>query len=119
MRTHRNTERSDSSQQDDQGRNKSGHDSGSIVATITQRQVPSRRQIAAAIIESSKARAHQLIAGETLDLARPFTVFSRLEVKKIKIKHERGSVTLQVSVKRCPRKTAASCRPEQLNTNSQ
>ena len=38
-----------------------------------------------------------MIAGETLDLARPFTVFSRLEIKKINVKHERGSVTLKVS----------------------
>ena len=71
--------------------------SGSIIATITQGQAPSRRQIAAAIIECSKARAHQLIAGETLDLARPFSVFSRLEVEKIKVKHEKGSVTLEIS----------------------
>ena len=91
------TERSDLSPQDPINTGQSNHDSGSIVATTTQRQAPSRRQIAAAIIESSKARAHQLINGETLDLARPFSVFSRLEVGKIKIKREKGSITLEIS----------------------
>jgi len=90
-------ERSDLSPQDPINTRQSNHNPDSIVATITQRQAPSRRQIAAAIIESSKARAHQLINGETLDLARPFSVFSRLEVGKIKIKHEKGSVTLEIS----------------------
>ena len=63
--------------------------------------MPSRRQIAAAILESSRARATQLIGGETLDVARPFSVFSQLEVKRIKIKHENGSVTLQLSETMC------------------
>jgi len=91
------TERGDLSPQDPISTDESSHSPDSIVATITQRQTPSRRQIAAAIIESSKARAHQLIAGETLDMARPFSVFSQLEVEKIKIKHEKGSVTLEIS----------------------
>jgi hypothetical protein len=90
-------ERTDSSVQDGRDNNESGRDSASIVAIIDQRQLPSRREIAAAIMENSKARAHQLIAGETLDLARPFSVFSRLEIKKINVKHERGSVTLNIS----------------------
>jgi hypothetical protein len=38
-----------------------------------------------------------LIDGEILDVARPFTVFSRLEVEKIKVKHENGWVTLRLS----------------------
>jgi hypothetical protein len=38
-----------------------------------------------------------LIDGETLDVTRPFTVFSRLEVEKIKVKHENGWVTLRLS----------------------
>ena len=94
-------ERGESSPQDTKNTDEGGHDSGSIVATITQRQMPSRRQIAAAILESSRARATQLIGGETLDVARPFSVFSRLEVKRIKIKHENGSVTLQISETMC------------------
>ena len=91
----------DSSPQDARSQDKGGHDSGSIVATIIQRQMPSRRQIASAILESSRARATQLIGGETLDVARPFSIFSQLEVKRIKIKHENGSVTLQLSETMC------------------
>jgi hypothetical protein len=95
------TEPSDSSPQDPVNTDKSKDDSSSIVATITQRQVPSRRQIAAAIIENSKARARKLIAGETLDVAHPFSVFSRLEVEKIKVKHEKGFITAEISETLC------------------
>ena len=52
-------------------------------------------------MESSKARARQLTSGETLDAARPFSVFSRIEVEKIKVKHENGWVTLQLSEMMC------------------
>jgi hypothetical protein len=90
-------ERTEPSVQDGRDNSESGRDSASIVAIIDQRPLPSRREIAAAIMENSKARAHQLIAGETLDLARPFSVFSRLEIKKINVKHERGSVTLNLT----------------------
>jgi hypothetical protein len=71
--------------------------SSSIIALLPQRQTPNKRQIAAAIIESSNTHARQLIGGETLDLERPFSVFDRLEVEKVKIKHESGWVTLRVS----------------------
>jgi hypothetical protein len=87
--------------QDATSTNESGHDSGSIVATIIQRQMPSRSQIVAAIMESSRARARQLTSGEALDAARPFSVFSRIEVEKIKVKHESGWVTLQLSEMMC------------------
>jgi hypothetical protein len=75
--------------------NEGGHDSNSIVALISQRQVPNKRQIAAAMIEGSKAHAQRLIDAETLDVTRPFAVFNRLEVEKIKIKHENGWVTFR------------------------
>jgi NlpC/P60 family len=74
-----------------------GNDSGSIVAVIAQRQTPGKQQIAAAMMESSKARARRLIGGETLNLDLPVTVFDRLEVEKIKIKHENGLITLRLS----------------------
>ncbi len=90
-------ERIESSVQEAREIKESGRDSASIVAIIDQPRLPSRREIAAAIIENSKARAHQLIAGETLDLAHPFSVFSWLEIKKINVRHEKGSVTLNVS----------------------
>lgn len=91
----------ESPQQDIKNTDEGSHDSGSIVATLIQRQMPSRRQIAATILESSRARATQLIGGETLDVARPFSIFSQLEVKRIKIKHENGLVTLQLSETMC------------------
>jgi len=69
----------------------------SIVALVNQRQMPSKRQIAAAMIEGSKAHARRLMNGEILDVSRPFTVFSRLEVEKIKIKHENGRVTFRLN----------------------
>jgi len=94
-------ERTDASVQDARDINESDRDSASIVAAITQRQLPSRREIAAAIVEDSKARGRRLIAGETLDMARPFSVFSWLEVEKVKVKHERGSITLEVSEAIC------------------
>jgi hypothetical protein len=94
-------ERTDASVQDARDANESDRDPASIVAAITQRQLPSRREIAAAIVEDSKARGRRLIAGETLDMTHPFSVFSRLEVEKIKVKHERGSVTLEISETMC------------------
>jgi hypothetical protein len=94
-------ELTESAQQDTKNTDEGGHDSGSIVATIIQRQMPSRRQISAAILESSRNHATQLIGGETLDVAHPFSIFSRLEVKRIKIKHENGSVTLQLRETMC------------------
>lgn len=84
------------SQQDIKSTDESGPDSGSIVATITQRQMPGRRQIADAILESSRVHARKLISGEMLDAAHSFSVFSRIEVGKIKIKHESGWVTLKL-----------------------
>jgi hypothetical protein len=97
-------------------------DSRSIVAAIHQRAVPNKREIVAAIIESSNARAQRLIAGTTidgrtigqktaaeqttggqtvagemLDLERPLSVFDRIEVLRIKVKHESGSVTLRLN----------------------
>ncbi|MCU1256567.1 MAG: hypothetical protein JWM83_2866 [Candidatus Angelobacter sp.] len=75
--------------------------SGSIVATIDQRQTPNKRQISAAFLESSNARARRFIGSESLDLANPFSVFERVEVEKINIKHESGWITLRVSETLC------------------
>ncbi len=94
-------ERTDAPVQDTRNTDESDNKSPSIVAVIAQHQMPSRRQIEAAIIANSKARANQLIAGETLDVTHPFSVFSRLEVEKIKVKHERGSVILGISETMC------------------
>lgn len=106
-------ERNEPVRQDARSTNGSGHGSGSIagsgsivnsgstVATIAQRQTPGRRQIADAIMESSRTRARQFIAGEMLDATHPFSVFSRMEVKQIKVKHESGWITLKLSETMC------------------
>ena len=73
------------------------HHSTGFVAQLRQRQTPSKREIVAAIIENSKARAQELTAGRALDLEHPISVFDRLQVSKIRIKHESGSVTLNLT----------------------
>jgi hypothetical protein len=75
--------------------------SKSIIVRMHQRQTPTKQQIAAAIIESSNVRARRLIDGEILDLEHPVSVFSRLEVEKVKVKHESGWITLKVSESIC------------------
>lgn len=72
-----------------------GGGSTAILAVIAQHAAPNKRQIVAALIEGSNARARRLMSGETLDLERPFSVFDRVEVEKIKMKHESGWVTLR------------------------
>ncbi|HEY2116562.1 MAG TPA: hypothetical protein VGJ51_15805, partial [Candidatus Angelobacter sp.] len=69
-------------------------DSTAFVAVIHQRKTPSKREIVAAILESGNARAQELAAGRTLDLDHPISVFDRVEVTRIKMKHENGSITL-------------------------
>ena len=71
--------------------------SADFVATLRQRQTPGKREIVAAILESSKDRAHELTAGRALDLEHPVSVFDHLEISKIKLKHESGSVTVKLS----------------------
>lgn len=68
-----------------------------FVATLRQRQTPSKREIVAAILESSTARAQELTAGRTLDLEHPVSIFDHLEISKIKVRHESGSITLNLS----------------------
>jgi hypothetical protein len=74
-----------------------GTGSASIVAMIAQRQTPNKRQISAAFVGSSNARARRLITGERLDLSNPFSVFDRVEVEKINIEHGSGWITLKLS----------------------
>jgi hypothetical protein len=69
-------------------------DSTAFVAVIHQRKTPGKREIVAAILESGNARAQELTAGRTLDLEHPVSVFDRVEVTRIKMKHESGSVSL-------------------------
>jgi len=71
--------------------------STAFVAVIHQRKTPGKQQIAAAILESGNARAQELTAGRTLDLDHPVSVFDRVEVTRIKMRHESGSVTIRLS----------------------
>jgi hypothetical protein len=72
-------------------------DSTTFVAMLRQRQTPSKREILAAILESSKLRAQELTAVRTLNLEHPVSVFDRVEISKMKVKHESGSITLNLS----------------------
>jgi hypothetical protein len=71
--------------------------STAFVAVIHQRKTPGKREIVAAIVDSGNARAQELTAGRTLDLDRPISVFDRVEVTRIKMKHESGSVVVKLS----------------------
>lgn len=101
QRTHRDVplpreDRRDEDRRDSAAESIAG-DPTAFVAVIHQRKTPSKREIVATILESGKARAKELTAGRTLDLDRPVSVFDRVEVTRIKIKNERGSVTLKLS----------------------
>jgi hypothetical protein len=72
-------------------------DSTAFVAMIHQRKTPSKREIVEAILEGSNARAQALTAGRTLDLDHPISVFDHVEISKIKMKHESGSVTVKLN----------------------
>lgn len=67
-----------------------------IVAVIKQRSKPSKKEIVSAVLENSKKSAEALLGPETSIRAdRPISVFSRVEVENIKIRHESGSVLLR------------------------
>ncbi|HST79169.1 MAG TPA: NlpC/P60 family protein [Verrucomicrobiae bacterium] len=70
--------------------------SAGIVAVIKQRGKPSRKEIASAVLESSKNTAEALL-GSTASIRadRPISVFARLEVQNIKIRHESGTVVVK------------------------
>ncbi|HEU5415786.1 MAG TPA: NlpC/P60 family protein [Candidatus Angelobacter sp.] len=67
-----------------------------IVAVIKQRSKPSKKEIVSAVLENSQKTAEALLAPETSIRAdRPISVFSRVEVENIKIRHESGTVVLK------------------------
>lgn len=72
-------------------------ESPSAVAIIRQRAKPTKQDIAAALSQNGRTRAQKLINGQFLDLAHPVSVVERFEVKKVKVKHESGSITLKLS----------------------
>src|SRR6185312_15003336 len=68
----------------------------SIVAEIRGRQKPSKQDVEAALRLSEQAGARTL-GEELMDSSRPVSVFDRIEVRKIRIKGNSGTVTLRVS----------------------
>ena len=72
-------------------------ESPSSVAIIRQRAKPTKQDIAAALSQNGRTCAQKLIAGQFLDLEHPVSVVERFEVKKVKIKHESGTITLKLS----------------------
>jgi hypothetical protein len=67
-----------------------------IVAVIKQRSKPSKKEIVSAVLENSKKTAEILLGPETSIRAdRPISVFSRVEVENIRIRHESGTVLLR------------------------
>jgi hypothetical protein len=74
-----------------------GGGSAAFVAVIHQRKTPGKREIVAAIVDSGDARAQELTAGRALDLDHPVSVFDRVEVTRIKMKHWSGSVVVKLS----------------------
>lgn len=68
-----------------------------VVALVRQRAKPSKQDVAAALALSGTARAQKLIAGQTLDLMRPVSVVGRIEVQKVKIKNDVGSIQLKLT----------------------
>lgn len=67
-----------------------------IVAVIKQRNKPSRKEIASAVLESSNQTAKALLGPDgEIQPDQPISVFSRVEVENIKIRHESGTVVLK------------------------
>lgn len=67
-----------------------------IVAVIKQRSKPSKKEIVSAVLENSKKSAEALLGPETSIRAdRPISVFSRVDVRDIKLRHEKGTVVLK------------------------
>lgn len=67
-----------------------------IVAVIKQRNKPSRKEIASAVLESSNQAAKALLGPDgEIQPDQPISVFSRVEVENIKIRHESGTVVLK------------------------
>ena len=71
------------------------------VATIRQHGKPKKKQIEAAFLEAANANAQQLlqpgVTAQAIGQLQPLTVFTRVEVGKIKIRGESGSVKLKLT----------------------
>ena len=70
-------------------------ESPSVAGIVRRRGKPTKHDIAAALDQNGRIRAQDLIAGELLDLARPVSLVERVEVRKLKVNHGRGSITVR------------------------
>jgi hypothetical protein len=88
------TQRADDEPQDT-APTESGSNAG-IVAVIKQRNKPSRKEIASAVLESSNQAAEALLGPQaSIRTERPLSVFSRVAVENIKIRRDSGTVLLK------------------------
>ncbi|HWG51007.1 MAG TPA: NlpC/P60 family protein [Candidatus Acidoferrales bacterium] len=71
-----------------------------VLASIRQHKKPEKKEIEAAFLTAATANAQQLLDADanTSDFGQhaAFAVFSRADVQKIRIKHDRGSVTIRL-----------------------
>jgi len=67
-----------------------------VVAVIRQRNKPNKREIMEAFKAGSNAAARTLISQEVAT-DRPLTVFTRVDVSRIKIRNESGTVTVKLT----------------------
>jgi hypothetical protein len=68
-----------------------------VIALIRQRNKPTKQDVAAALTQSNAARAQKFSATEPFDLGRPVSVVERVEVQKVKIKNDAGTVELKLN----------------------
>lgn len=69
----------------------------SVVAVIHQRGKPGKQEIAAALRQSEQALAKQLVDSQLFDPDRPLSVLEHVEVLKIKIRRDEGTIGLRVN----------------------
>lgn len=73
-----------------------GNEKSAPVAVIRQHNKPNKRDLTEAFKAGSNAAARAL-SGQEDAAARPLSVFTRLEVSRIKIKNQSGTVTLKLT----------------------
>jgi NlpC/P60 family protein len=73
------------------------HDLPSAVAVVRQRGKPDKQNVAAAFRQAGFERARQLIEGGPFDPARPVSIVDRVQVTRIKIRHDQGTIHLKLT----------------------
>jgi hypothetical protein len=68
-----------------------------VVALMRQRGKPSKEDVFVALTQSGTVRAQKLIAGQPLDMTRPVSVIAQIDVQKIKLKNDVGTIQLKLT----------------------